>query len=407
MKGKKNTKGSKGTKSTKSTKGTKGSKGTKATQATKVTQSTKGTKGTQVAKKATQDKKEKKAVFSPRFNKIYVMIMAPLFVCAAIGLGVFWFFLAEHEKTMPDYTAIKVFEQYFKTVDYDALYELEKHNLSELETFDNYVSYLKAKTEPGEISFRTVPTGVPDTKKYNVFSDGLKFAEFELTAAEVSGAQRWELSGINTLLDKGLLTVEILDGSTLYINDSEIGDGYLTATGIRRPEADRLNMKYNRYQMTSNLGVTAMTVVDKAGREGAIAGGAGLKYVQEIIYDDALFAKFGSLAADAATTYAKYMTNNAKLSDLRVFFETGTATYEALRRSEVHWYTDHIANWFENIVASEFFDHGGGTFSCRVTLDQYIKRTETDTKLFPLDITLFFRKTDDKFLVFELIGNAL
>jgi hypothetical protein len=100
------------------------------------------------------------------------------------------------------------------------------------------------------------------------------------------------------------------------------------------------------------------------------------------------------------------MTNNSSLAELRGSFETETATYEALRKSEVYWYTDHIGYWFENIEASEFFDHGGDVFSCRVTLDQYIKRTETDTRLFPLDITLFFRNVNGKYLVYNLIGNA-
>ena len=350
--------------------------------------------------------KDRKKVFTPRFKQIYLLTMAVLFTAAALWLGYFWLLLEEYEKKTPDYAAKQVFKQYFEDVDYGTLYELEKPKLSEVESYDGYTSYLGSKIGTGIISFGAAPTGVPGLKKYNVFADGVRFAEFELSPAEESGARRWELSRLDTLLDKGLLTVEILEGFTLFVNDMEIGDDYLIAEGIRKPEADRLNLKYKRYQIATNFGIFAIKAVDGANREGALAGGVKQTFFQEIVYDSELLAKYGKLAENAATTYAKYMTNNAKLSELREFFETGTATYDALRKSEVHWYTDHIGYRFENIEASEFYDHGGEVFSCRVTLDQYIKRTETDTRRFPLDITLFFRKAGGHFLVFDLIVNA-
>jgi len=349
--------------------------------------------------------KDKKKVFTPRFKSIYFLTMFALFTCAAIGLGYFWLLLEEYEKRTPDYTARIVFAQYFDDVDCRVLYELEKPKLSEIETYNDYEAYLGSKIETGDMSFLTAPTGTPDIKKYNVFSGGVRLAEFELIAAEESGKLIWELSRLNTLLDKSLLTVEVLDGFTLFINNVEIGEEYLISEGIRKPEADRLNLKYKRYQIATNLGISAIKVVDNYDREGALTS-EGQKFEQEIIYDKGLEAEYKKLAEDAAKTYAKFMTNDAKLSELRGFFETGTATYEALRKSEVHWYTDHIGYRFENIEAKEFYDHGGGAFSCRVTLDQYIKRTETDTRLFPLDITLFFRPAGGKFLVFDLIGNA-
>ena len=409
------------------------------------------------------------------------MVAATL--CITAGLAVFWKNLDKYEKSQPGYAAEQVFTQYFKEIDFDTLYELEKPALSDFEIYGNYMAYLKKKAGDTPRSFRSAPTGLPDMKKYAVYADDNLFAEFELKHIEGHGKQGWALAGVHTIFTKiedfyiiapagfpvyvngkpadnrykaagvilnpmaspadvykisGLIaepavevrygngdteplaynaannayiyartiTADILPGSSLYINSVKADDSFIIREDIRSEETDRLGLNRSRYRITDCFDKPAVHVVDRSGSEGVIREMGDWTYIQEVLFDTELQGRFGAFAINAAKEYARFMTNNSSLAELRKYFETGTRLYDDIRKSEVVWYTDHIGHWFENAAVSEFYRQDGEAFSCRVTFDQYIQRTERDIRVFPLDVTLFIRGGGEKFLVFDMISNS-
>ena len=202
------------------------------------------------------------------------------------------------------------------------------------------------------------------------------------------------------------ITADILDIFSLYINGHKIDDSFLIREGIRTAETDRLRLSRKIYSVPVVFDEPEVRVVSEAGIDGVIIDKGESGFVQEVAYDSGLEARFTDLAIDAATTYAKFITNNSSLAELRRYFETGTHIYEVIRTSEVYWYTTHAGFWFENIAASEFFTSDGETFSSRVTFDQYIRRNAANLHMFPLDVTLFFRESSGRFLVYDMISNT-
>ena len=200
-------------------------------------------------------------------------------------------------------------------------------------------------------------------------------------------------------------TADILSNSALLINSREAGGAYPVSVITDNEAATRLNLYYSRYLVTGSFGAFIPEAVDNFNLRNNLTSTAPGQYKQEIVYDDDLMAQYAAFAEEATTTYCEYMTNDGSLTEVRRFFATGTPTYDAIRTSEVIWYTAHIGYRFENIESSEFFWHDEEMFSCRVTLDHYVVRTTTDTHYFPLDVTLFFREVDGVMRVWELVAN--
>ena len=203
------------------------------------------------------------------------------------------------------------------------------------------------------------------------------------------------------------IRADILEGGALYINDIAVSEEHLDKTAIQTEAAARLNTRYQRYRVAGRIGGILPRVVDQWGREGVMEAAGDAAYIQRIVYDAELEQQYGALAIEATTTYAKYMTFDSSMTEVRRYFASGTPIYEAIRTSEVIWYTNHIGYRFENVVASEFYKREEGAFSCRVALDHYVIRTAADTWHFPLDITLFFTESDGKYLVTDMIHNPV
>jgi len=419
-----------------------------------------------------------------KFAKIYLIVMAVFLTALMCFFTIYWFNLDTFEKSNPENVAAKIFKYYFYELAFNKLYELEKPFLSKLETFDNYVAYLSDKTKGGEFRYLHVETDIDsdDVKRYFVFSDNDKFAEFELKRSTRFGKQIWKISFIisaykkfdtfkiivpegqevfvnDKLLDKnyktgaavqnhlagsqdiytieGLIseplvevrhnknkrilkfdsdenvftaipvfTADLLNNYTLYINNFEIDDSFLLRE-VRTGEADRLKLTRKIYRVPFGLGEPNIRIVGKTGAEGKINKTGEFNFVQEIIYNNELETQFRQHAISTAQTYALFMTNNARLADLANYFDTTTTLYTGIRTSEVYFFTPHARHWFSNVVASEFFDQGNGAFSSRVAFDQYFQRTAGgETFMFHLDITLFIREINGRYLVYDMLVNS-
>ena len=200
-------------------------------------------------------------------------------------------------------------------------------------------------------------------------------------------------------------TVNILCNSELIINGNETNGMFPVAGTYTTEETERLSLFYNRYRIRGSYGVFVPTASDYFKTVTNLQKDGNGQFSQAILYDENLKSEYGSLAETAAVTYCEYMTNDSSLTEVRRFFASGTPTYEAIRTSEVIWYTNHIGYRFENISSSEFYRHDDETFSCRVTLDHYVVRTSTDTHYFPLHITMFFKESDGEMKVWEMVTN--
>ena len=204
-----------------------------------------------------------------------------------------------------------------------------------------------------------------------------------------------------------VLTADIIDSYTLFINDIQIDDSFLLKDGIKTEETDRMRLHRKTYRIPFGLsGDPDISVVSAAGKEGSIQDKGNLLFVQEFVSDSDLENQFKERAIAAAKTYTRFMTFDTTIRELQRYFESGTQIYQMIRTSEVYFYTPHRDSWFEKESATEFFARENETFSCRVSFDNCIRRTANDLFRFPLDITLFFRKIGNQYFVYDMQINS-
>ncbi|MDR0248261.1 MAG: hypothetical protein LBI44_01150 [Oscillospiraceae bacterium] len=201
-------------------------------------------------------------------------------------------------------------------------------------------------------------------------------------------------------------TADLLTGWALTVNGEELGEQYLTAEDIATPETSRLRLSRKQYAYSGSFGKLTVTAADGFGREYALRERGEFDYYMDIPYSPELAPTVGEFSKNATTAYCEYLTRDSTMENIRKYFQTGTATYEGIRTSEVSAYTNHIGYHFERVEASEMYYHGESLYSCRVTLDHYVHRTASDIRHFPLDVTLFIVENNGKYLVRDLVSNA-
>jgi len=214
-------------------------------------------------------------------------------------------------------------------------------------------------------------------------------------------------SDLNEFSAIPILIADIIDSFTLHINGIQIDDSFLFKDGIKTDETNRLMLHRKLYRIPfSSNEPPNISIVSIAGKEGIINEKSEFSFFQEFVSDRELEIQLKDIAIAAAKTYAEFMTDNSNIRELQKYFQTETQIYQKIRIQEVYFYTPHIDNWFENVKASEFFARENDTFSCRVTFDHYVRRVAQEIYRFPLDITLFFKRSGGQYLVFDMISNG-
>ena len=203
-----------------------------------------------------------------------------------------------------------------------------------------------------------------------------------------------------------VITADIFENYTLFVDDTQIDDSFLIRDGIKTEESDRLKLYRKIYRIPYGLGgQPKVSIVNNTGKEGIIKETDNYRFIQEFAYDRDLEKQFRERAIAAAKTYSRFMTFNTTIKELQRYFESGTQIYQMIRTSEVYFYTPHKDNWFENEKASEFLATDSSSFSCRVTFDNFQRRNAGELFRFPLDVTLFFRRVGGQFMVHDLTIN--
>ena len=429
-------------------------------------------------------------ILTGKFGKIYLALTAVLTAGIACWLVLLWLRLDVYENSVPENAAAQVFNRYFKELAFDKLFALEKSAVSKLETVDSYTAYVTEKAGSGKRNFIKIPEDMElpadfsaAEKKYLVFADGVRFAEFGLEEKTGVFGKTWKLSGIRTIFDTAdtytvavpvgcdvyvngkplgddsktgnglsgvmagtydiytisgliarpvidakinkrsidvtfdgetneysaipVLMVDIIESFTLFVNGIQIDDSFLLRDNIETAETSRLKLHRKIYRIPFGLGGEPyVSIVSVAGKEKILENSGDHHFVQQIVSDPDLEGQFKDRAINAAKTYSMFMTMDTNIRELQKYFESGTRIFRMVYSSEVFYFTEHQKSYFENETASDFFAWDNDIFSCRVTFDNYILRTASDLFCFPLDVTLFFRRVGEQFMVFDMIINA-
>lgn len=352
----------------------------------------------------------------PYFYTIYGVLMIASFIAIFIGLGALSSYLYDYEKSLPKYIAEDIFNQYYSPCDFGMIFDKANCEVSELDGRDGFIKHMESETAGKDITYREVSAGLGETKKYIIKAGENKISEFTLKKSgqkNEHGFDMWELDAIKAFYKaENDVTIKALKGSTVYVNNIPLGDEYLTSDEFTTESAKHLpagvpGIVYVKYKVDGLLNVPQVHTLDRRGDSSVlIYDEADGLYAEQINYDDILGQQQYQYVVKAAESYAKYMTRDASLATLRTYFDSTSKIYQLIRTSETYWFTPHIGYEFKDTNVVEFYAYSDDVFSCRYLSTQFIYKSATETFRYPMNLTLYFKKINGNYMVYDLVNNG-
>lgn len=353
------------------------------------------------------------------FWKIFIPIVIAVF--AAVNIALVWFrgFLADYEDAQPKHVAADVFNTYFSPFDSEKYLELCADSVCEFETADDIVEYLKGITNGQELSYNRVTTGIDGTYKYVVKAGDTKFASFSLVADSGKSGRfkKYKPDSYELYVSaKMKKKVEIPKGYLLFVNSKLVGDEYITKNDIETDSCSHMpegvsGTYYTRYVVKGLLNEPQISVTDASGEAAETETLANGTVRAAVVSDKALAEEQTAYVTEAAEKYAVYMqfdSQNAAMyfSSISKYFDPSSELYESVRTVENGFVIEYDSYDFENVKCSEFVKYNDATFSCRVSFTQVLHRRGAEDYKDYLDLTLYFRDVNGKYLIYDMGSNA-
>lgn len=323
--------------------------------------------------------------------------------------------LVDYESARPEYAAGSVFDRYYASGDYEALYEAAQISLSPAEGKGDFVRWLQDKTAGGALSYVRVSAELGDSIKYNVKCGDAAFSSFTLKKSGETtrfGEPLYVFDTAQVVYTAGMsVRVSAPSHCSVTLNDYRLPESCVIETGIETESCKHMpqgvaGITYTTYELKDLLFEPRIAVTDTAGRVHATVYDEVAKtHVAEILYDDALQALYGDYAIQAAQTFAAFMQQDAERRAALYYIETGSPLYQSLARVDV-FAEKHSGYAFEDVRAGEFYAYDENTFSCRVSFVHVLtggrsRLDSTGVNKEIVDTTWYYRRVGDRFLIYD------
>ena len=384
---------------------------------------------------------------SRRFPVFWVLLL--LFVIAAVAvianvLNKITVFLEEYESVQPKYVEAEVFETYFKKIDYDKLLKAADRGdeVSEFETRDDLIAYLKGLYEGREISCYSISSGAVNSDtaqlklsdiggyfveqfnskgdiRYIVKAGEDKIAEFTLVHSESelkkskSGFKKYELGDIELFFfPHESITVKLPASSTLTVNGVKVSDKYLMPDVREEEDINKFlpdgveGIVYVAYTVDGLFSKPEIAVTDKDGKPTeCVYVEDGNYWSSGFIYDTALEAQFSDYVINAIEKYAAYMQMDGKKADFIDYYDTDSELWTNIITTENYFVWEHEGYAFKDKKASEVYRYDENVFSCRVSMTHVLHRYGWEDYVDYIDMTLFLRNVNGKYVIFDTFAR--
>jgi hypothetical protein len=355
-------------------------------------------------------------------------------------------FLEEYESVQPKYVEAEVFDTYFKRIDYDLLLKAADRgdgaDLTEFETKEDLITYLKSMYSGKDITYYSISTGAAGTAtisldikdigkyfvdqfnsrgdiKYIVKAGEDKIAEFTLVHSESeakkskSGFKQYELGDIELFFfPHESVTVKLPKSSTLTVNGIKVSEKYRLADVYEEDENNKRlpdgieGIVYVAYTVDKLYLKPEIAVTDKDGKS------IELEYIENdnyysagFIYDDSLAAQYSAYVINAIENYAAYMQMDGARADFIDYYDTDSDLWKNIISTENYFVLDHNSYSFKDQKATEFYRYNDDVFSCRVSMTHLLHRWAREDYVDYIDMTLFLRNVNGKYLIFDSFAH--
>ena len=345
------------------------------------------------------------------FYIVYFACILLFLLGVHLALRVVRTYLADYESAQPQHEAQRVFDAYYSEGKYASLAPLAEKTVSPLETPEHLVQYLEEYTAGKTLSFSSITTGLDDTYKYIVKADDVKFSAFTLVKSGEKTPKGFDLYKLGSFdlycKPSKTASVTVPRGYAVYVNGVLLGDAYLS--GVEQEDISCRYMPegvqgivYTEYRTDALYYLPqSVEVFTPDGRAAEVESDGNGVYRAALLYNDTLKDEYSDYAIAAAEAISAYMQNDGSFTRAAAYIDPESELYINTRTTETYFVIPHSSYTFENVAASEFFRYDINTFSCRVSFTHVLKRIGSEDYRDYIDVTFFFRRCGDKFLIYD------
>ncbi len=347
----------------------------------------------------------------PIFYAVYFICVVLAVTAIHIALGVVETYLQDYESARPQYEAERVFAEYYDSGDFYKLVDKCDVSLPPYETTDALCRYLSAFTEGKTVTFSAITTGLDTSVRYIVKADDIKFSAFTLQESEKTtekGFTLYEVTDFELYCSPNeSVFVTAPRGYTVLVNGVALDASSLSGVETKDRSCNFMpddveGIVFVEYEAAGlYLPPNSVSVQTPDGRACPVEARPDGTWHADVLYSDALAAEHSDYVIEAAKAISKYMQNDAMFRTPAVYLDPQSELYSNLRTSETYFVIRHDSYDFEDVRTSEFYQYDENTFSCRISFTHVLKRTANDDYRDYIDITYFFRRVDDKFLIYD------
>lgn len=349
------------------------------------------------------------------YMKIYLSVLAAGVLLLVAASVVLWTVLDAYESTRPKYVAEQVFNDYFKTAKIGALMQKFPTESAAFEDVNSIYDGISEKYDPSKFQYFSVSTDENGNEQYAVTCDNKRIAYFTVSPTNKKAAygfKYYELSGAEVFLGSyGDVAVKVPKGYKLQVNGIDVAASYITTADIKSASCDYMpegvnGIMYDKYTVTGLVFEPTLKVTDANGTETTLTYNDEEEcYEAGIVYNTTLAEKHEDYILKAMREYTKYLSNDATFGAVSGYLDKNSPLYGRVRSVEVEWVRDHSGYKISNEKVEEYYQYSEDIFSCRASLKETLMRPGYDDYHEFIDLTLYLRRVDGKFLIYEMITN--
>ncbi len=400
-------------------------------------------------------RKCKKAVIGkgPLFWIVWLVIVIVVMIVWAFVLRSVSGLLAEYEDSQPKYVAERVFNDYFKSCDYEYLVRnSEDTKITQFETVDSAVSYARSLfgSDDGEWTFTQGSSDDPDVLNYSVAKGNVRIGSFTLVK---SGKESAKLKLPIYTLGKTEIKLSPKYGANVYapinavvkINGTVLGEEFrygdpvVLKEDVYFPEGDESARTMQNYFVSGLYLEPEVTVTSGDGSvtykleydPQTVVWRADSDYVNRLVADynfrieeakrleaerieresQEIRANIGEYVVDATKIYARWMQADATKAQRNKYFDTSSAFFKSLDKLiSQSFIMDHNGYRFEDVVDENYRyvedDHTAVSAHVSFTqvltdcVDKYGDKTPEWKN--EIDVTVYLHLVDGKWLIYDI-----
>ena len=346
------------------------------------------------------------------FYTLYFLFIFLFFVATYVGLNWLRGWLTDFEAAQPTTKCQEVFDALFRDPDWAALYDAAGIADTTYEGRDQFVSYMEEKSQGKEMSYMETSAGLSGNKKYIVKLGDEKVATFTLEGEgeKITDIPNWQLGDIELFFQRReSFRIEKMDGHTAYVNGVALDDSFTIQTATTIAEKylpmGTTGIRTCVQEITGLMAVPAVTVKDDAGNEMDVSYDPETGTFTEQTVANTIGEDEKNVALNAVKTYALFMIEKASARDVAKYFDSKSATYNTIVKSEVWWTQKNNGAQFSDEKISSYCRYTDELFSVRVSMNLDVTRTDGSLKQYPVDTTLFFKKQGSSWIAYDMTNE--